>query len=247
MNDDLRPEPGPILHADPPPPAASPLTVAPVVDSSAQVPSPPVILNQGPATAPSSHRTPPRYPGFASPPRRSATPLLLGSLAILVLLVAAAVFFFTRVDGRPVLAGGSLTATPAGLRYQNPTENIAFTAPSAWSKFPTSTAQIMVRGGGCSFGLLEQHTVLPLSRLADAEAKDLHRRHPEASPILAPRSVSGHNALAFSGSYTDADGSPMTQTYILIDRGSSVLTLIETSTDPACAVSFDQVEESLRI
>ena len=252
------PRPGPAPPPEPVPPSAPSTVGAPVIDSPTPPPDPPAMLRQESTQPPGSDyppASPPPPPGaaastpsYAAPPRRSAVPLLLGSVALLVLILTAAAFYLMRVDGRSVLTGGTLSATVEGLRYDNAKEKIAFIAPAAWSKYPTTSAQVMVRGNGCSFGLLEQHTMLELSHLADAEAKDLHRRHPEATPIIAPRALAGRSALAFSGSYPDSDGAPMTQTYILIDRGVNVLTLIETSTDaPACALAFDQIENSLRI
>ena len=189
----------------------------------------------------------------AAPPVRdhSRLRLLLGIsvLAAIVLGAAGLVLYriLTRDRGQSTVAGGVLTATPNGLYFRNATENIAFVAPADWSPFPTASAQIMVRGGGCSFGLLEQRTNLSVANFASAEAKDLKRRHPEATPIVAPRSIASRDGLAFTGAYTDAQGGPMSQTYILVDRGPNVITLIETATDPTCAQAFASLEDSLHL
>ena len=194
-----------------------------------------------------------RVPGSTVPasPRRGRLPLILGiALLCAIVLAAAGLVFYryaTHDSGQTTVTGGVLTATPSGLYFRNAAENIAFVAPATWSRYPTTSAQIMVRGGGCSFGVLEQRTKLPIPAFADAEAKDMKRRHPEAMPIVAPRTVAGKNGLAFTGAYTDSEGGPMSQTYILIDRGPTVITLIETATDPACAQSFASVEDSLHL
>ena len=164
------------------------------------------------------------------------------------MLAAAGLVFYryaTHDSGQTTVTGGVLTATPSGLYFRNTAENIAFVAPASWSRYQTASAQIMVRGDGCSFGVLEQRTKLPIADFADAEAKDMKRRHPEASPIVAPRTVAAKNGLAFTGAYTDSAGGPMSQTYILIDRGPTVITLIETATDTTCAQSFANIEDSL--
>ena len=190
----------------------------------------------------------------AAPPpprRRSRIPLVLGIVLLCALVLAAAGLVFYRYathdSGQTTVTGGVLTATPSGLYFRNTAENIAFVAPATWSRYPTTSAQIMVRGDGCSFGVLEQRTKLPIPAFADAEAKDMKRRHPEAVPIVAPRTVAGKSGLAFTGAYTDSEGAPMSQTYILVDRGPTVITLIETATDPACAQSFANVEDSLHL
>ena len=196
---------------------------------------------------------PPRATTSAVPPGdrvRSRVPLVLGLVVLLAIVFGAAGLLYryaTHDSGQTTVTGGVLTATPTGLYFRNTAENIAFVAPPGWSQYPTSTAQMMVRGGGCSFGLLEQRTRLSVPDFADAEAKDLKRRHPEASPIIAPRSVAGKNGLAFTGAYTDSEGGPMSQTYILIDRGPNVITLIETATDPTCAQAFAGLEDSLHL
>ena len=173
----------------------------------------------------------------------------VGVLAAIILGAAALLIYrtLTRDSGQTTVTGGVLTATPDGLYFRNAAENIAFVAPADWSRYPTTSAQIMVRGGGCSFGLLEQQTRLSIPDFAGAEAKDLKRRHPEAAPIVAPRSIAGRDGLAFTGAYTDAQGGPMSQTYILVDRGPNVITLIETATDPTCAQAFASLEDSLHL
>ena len=196
---------------------------------------------------------PPRFPPAppVSGPRHSRLPLILSLIVLGAVVLGAAGLlayrYYTHDNGQTTVAGGVLTATPSGLYFRNAAENIAFVAPADWSRYPTSTSQIMVRGGGCSFGLLEQRTRLPIPAFADAEAKDLKRRHPEASPIIAPRSIAGKNGLAFTGAYTDSEGGPMSQTYILVDRGPNVITLIETATDPTCAQAFANIEDSLHL
>lgn len=199
-----------------------------------------------PAAASGSVRTPaatPRKPGH------SRLGLVLGIVVVAAVVLGGAGLVLyrslTRDSGQTTVTGGVLTATPSGLYFRNAAENIAFVAPADWSRYPTASAQIMVRGGGCSFGLLEQRTNLSVSNFAGAEAKDLKRRHPEATPIVAPRTVAGRDGLAFTGAYTDAQGGPMSQTYILVDRGPNVITLIETATDPTCAQSFANLEDSL--
>ena len=168
-------------------------------------------------------------------------------IAVALALVLGGAYYFLHAGGHVITAGGELAATAAGLHYENGHERIAFTAPGTWTRFPASTAQVMVRGEGCSFGLLEQRTLLSAQQLADAEAKDLHRRHPEAAPVISPRLIAGHEGLAFSGSYTDSEGQPMTQTYILVDRGANLLTMIETGTSASCPAAFLSLEDSLRI
>ena len=39
----------------------------------------------------------------------------------------------------------------------------------------------------------------------------------------------------------------MTQTYILVDRGANLLTMIETGTSASCPAAFLSLEDSLRI
>ena len=197
---------------------------------------------------------PPRSTSSSPPPASRGTSrirLILGLVVVTAVVLGAAGLllyrYYTHDNGQTTVAGGVLTATPAGLYFRNAAENIAFVAPADWSKYPTATSQIMVRGGGCSFGLLEQRTRLSIQAFADAEAKDLKRRHPEAGPIIAPRTVAGKNGLAFTGAYTDSEGGPMSQTYILIDRGPNVITLIETATDPTCAQAFANLEDSLHL
>ena len=185
----------------------------------------------------------------ASPVTRGHLVLGLAILAAIVLGAAGLLGYryYTHNDRVSNVAGGTLTETPVGLHFENPAEHLAFTAPSTWARFNTPAAQVMVRGEGCSFGLLEQRTVLSVNALADAEAKDLHQRHPEANPIIAPRSVAGHNGVAFSGSYTDAHGEQLSQTYILVDRGPNVITLIESATEPACVQRFTALENTLEL
>ncbi len=188
-------------------------------------------------------------PALAPPPRR--LPLVVGLLVLAGIVLSAAAFFvyryLTHDTGQTTITGGILTTTPSGLYFSNTAEHIAFVAPATWSRYTTASAQIMLRGDGCSFGLLEQRTNLSVPAFADAEARDLKRRHPEAAPIVAPRTVAGKNGLAFTGAYTDSQGGPMSQTYILVDRGPTVITLIETATDPSCAQSFASVEDSLHL
>ena len=191
--------------------------------------------------APGLPGTPPR--GSSKAPTALVTTVILVALA----LVLGGAWYFLHAGGHVITAGGELAATAAGLHYENGHEGIAFTAPGTWSRFPAATAQIMVRGEGCSFGLLEQRTLLSAQQLADAEAKDLHRRHPEAAPVITPRYIAGHEGLAFTGTYTDSEGQPMTQTYILVDRGANLLTLIETGTSPTCPAAFLSLEDSLHI
>ena len=214
-------------------------------------------MNDRNETTPVEHQPPSTPPHAISsvpsaiPQGRSRLPLILGLVVLVAIVLGAAGLllyrYFTHDIGQATVAGGVLTATPAGLYFRNTAENIAFVAPADWSKYPTTSAQIMVRGGGCSFGLLEQRTRLSVPAFADAEAKDLKRRHPEAGPIIAPRTVAGKNGLAFTGAYTDSEGGPMSQTYILIDRGPNVITLIETATDPTCAQAFANLEDSLHL
>lgn len=176
---------------------------------------------------------------------------VLGILLLVAIVLGAAGLlvyrYFTRDTGQTTVTGGVLTATPSGLYFRNTEEKIEFVAPAGWSRYATASAQIMVRGGGCSFGLLEQRTNLSVAAFADAEAKDLKRRHPDALPLVAPRTIAGRNGLAFTGAYTDSAGGPMSQTYILVDRGPNIITLIETATDPTCAQSFASVEDSLHL
>lgn len=193
-----------------------------------------------------------QFPGpSGSGPRRGgsrAPTAVLGAVLLAVIaVVGATAWYFLHAGGHVITAGGELAATAAGLHYENGSEHISFTAPGTWSRFPASTAQVMVRGEGCSFGLLEQRTLLSAQQLARAEADDLHRRHPEAAPVITPRTLAGRDALTFSGTYTDSEGQSMTQTYILVDRGSNLLTLIETGTSAACPPSFSSLEDSLRI
>ena len=196
-------------------------------------------------------RATPTSPSSGSGRRRGgsrAPTAVVGAVILAVLaLVAAGAWYFLHAGGHVITAGGELAATAAGLHYENGKEHIAFTAPGTWSRFPASTAQVMVRGEGCSFGLLEQRTLLSAQQLANAEAQDLHRRHPEAAPVITPRTIAGRDALTFSGTYTDSEGQAMTQTYILVDRGTNLLTLIETGTSAACPTSFSALEDSLRI
>ena len=121
-------------------------------------------------------------------PAGSKAPAVVVStiIAVALALVLGGAWYFLHAGGHVITAGGELAATAAGLHYENGHERIAFTAPGNWTRFPASTAQVMVRGEGCSFGLLEQRTLLSAQQLADAEAKDLHRRHPEAAPVIAP-------------------------------------------------------------
>ncbi len=184
-----------------------------------------------------------------SPRTPSRAPVaLIGTVIVAVLALGAwAAWYFLHAGGHVITAGGELAATAAGLHYENPKEHIAFTAPGTWTRFPASTAQVMVRGEGCSFGLLEQRTLLSAHQLADSEAQDLHHRHPEATPTITLRTIAGHDALTFSGTYTDSEGQPMTQTYILVDRGANLLTLIETGTSALCPPSFSALEESLHL
>ena len=196
---------------------------------------------------------PPSHPP-AAPVTDAARGRLLRVLGIVLLaaivLGAAGLLgyrYYMHDTGQSTITGGVLTATPSGLYFSNPAEKIAFVAPAGWSRYATASAQIMVRGGGCSFGLLEQQTNLSVAAFADAEAKDMKRRHPEAIPIIAPRTVAAKTGLAFTGAYTDSAGGPMSQTYILVDRGPNVITLIETATDPTCAQSFASVEDSLHL
>ena len=194
----------------------------------------------------------PRIPAAPlSSAARSHLPRVLGILLLAAIVLGAAgllAFRYSMRDtGQSTVTGGVLTATPTGLYFRNTPEKIEFVAPAGWSQYATASAQIMVRGGGCSFGLLEQRTNLSVAAFADAEAKDLKRRHPEAIPIVAPRTVAQKNGLAFTGAYTDSAGGPMSQTYILIDRGPNVVSLIETATDPACAQSFASIEDSLHL
>ena len=116
--------------------------------------------------------------------------------------------------GQSTITGGILTATPNGLYFSNPAEKIEFVAPAGWSRYPTASAQIMVRGGRpCSFGLLEQQTNLSVAAFADAEAKDMKRRHPEAIPPSSRHApLPRKTGLAFTGAYTDSAGGPMSQT-----------------------------------
>lgn len=208
--------------------------------SGAAVPPPPAAPG-GPAFEESQDH--PRSQGSTKAPALVVSAVVALALA----LVLGGAWYFLHAGGHVITAGGELAATAAGLHYENGHERIAFTAPGTWSRFPASTAQVMVRGEGCSFGLLEQRTLLSAQQLADAEAKDLHRRHPEAAPVIAPRLIAGHEGLAFSGSYTDSEGQPMTQTYILVDRGNNLLTLIETGTSTSCPAAFLNLEDSLRI
>ena len=208
---------------------------------------------------PQANQSPPPPPSGGSYPQDSAAPLppqrttkapalvVSSIIALALALVLGGAWYFLHAGGHVITAGGELAATAAGLHYENGHEGIAFTAPGNWTRFPASTAQVMVRGEGCSFGLLEQRTLLSAQQLADAEAKDLHRRHPEAAPVIAPRFIAGKEALAFSGSYTDSEGQPMTQTYILVDRGTNLLTMIETGTSASCPAAFLTLEDSLRI
>lgn len=170
-------------------------------------------------------------------------------LPLLLLGVGAFLFHHYALRNRTqdMIIGGTLTQTSAALVFENSVERISFTAPAAWSRFGTPSAQVMVRGDGCSFGLLEQRTTLTVSALATAESRDLSRRHPEAHPIISARSLAGHPSLSFSGTYTDSDGGSMTQTYRLVDRGPNVITLIETATAPGCAQAFAAIESSLRL
>ncbi len=203
----------------------------------------------------SARPSPAPLPPASAAPRSASGRGRLGLVLGIVVLAATVLGtaglllyrYLTHDSGQTTVAGGVLTATPSGLYFRNTAEKIAFVAPADWSQYPTASAQIMVRGGGCSFGLLEQRTNLSVPNFASAEAKDLKRRHPEANPIVAPRSVAGRDGLAFTGAYTDAQGGPMSQTYILIDRGSNVITLIETATDPTCAQSFANLEDSLHL
>ncbi len=216
--------------------------------------TPPRTSSLAPAPYEAIYERVPGSPGIGTVPplrRRSRLLLILGvALLCAIVLAAAGLVFYryaTHDSGQTTVTGGVLTATPSGLYFRNTAENIAFVAPATWSRYPTASAQVMVRGGGCSFGVLEQRTKLSIPAFADAEAKDMKRRHPEAMPIVAPRTVAGKNGLAFTGAYTDSEGGPMSQTYILIDRGPTVITLIETATDPACAQSFANVEDSLHL
>ncbi len=216
------------------------LDLSPAAPSSADIPSP--AADPRPASS------------AASVPngRRGHRPGRILGIVTTVLLALAAIGFgiyryLTRDIGQSTVTGGVLTATPSGLYFRNTAETIAFVAPAGWSRYPTSSAQIMVRGNGCSFGLLEQRTNLSVPAFANAEARDLKRRHPEANPIVAPRTVAGKDGLAFTGAYTDSQGGPMSQTYILVDRGPTVITVIETATDPACAQAFASLEDSLHL
>ncbi len=207
-----------------------------------------------PLEAPPTELAPPANlpPASARIPARSHLLRILGIVLLVAMVLGAAGMlayrYYTHDDtGQSTVTGGVLTATPSGLYFRNTAEKIEFVAPSGWSQYATASAQIMVRGGGCSFGLLEQRTNLSVAAFADAEARDLKRRHPEAIPIVAPRSIAAKNGLAFTGAFTDSGGGPMSQTYILIDRGPNVITLIETATDPACAQSFASVEDSLHL
>ena len=219
--------------------SAYPEAPQPYEQSSAAPPSPP------------SAPTPGQYTdGVPAAPRsgsKAPAAVVATVIAVALALVLGGAYYFLHAGGHVITAGGELAATAAGLHYENGHERIAFTAPGTWTRFPASTAQVMVRGEGCSFGLLEQRTLLSAQQLADAEAKDLHRRHPEAAPVISPRLIAGHEGLAFSGSYTDSEGQPMTQTYILVDRGANLLTMIETGTSASCPAAFLSLEDSLRI
>ena len=241
-------------HTEPVPPEQQPKSSSSPPDDEARRAEP---SRSNPLAPASQQATYERAPGstvtgaMPAPPKRSRLPLILGiALLCAIVLAAAGLVFYryaTHDSGQTTVIGGVLTATPSGLYFRNTAENIAFVAPATWSRYSTASAQIMVRGDGCSFGVLEQRTKLPIPAFADAEAKDMKRRHPEAMPIVAPRTVAGKNGLAFTGAYTDSEGGPMSQTYILIDRGPTVITLIETATDPACAQSFANVEDSLHL
>lgn len=178
-------------------------------------------------------------------PNRRALPFVL--LALLVVALTAVFLYRTIHPRQDMITGGTLTQTSTALVFENPAEGIHFAAPLAWSRYQTPSAQVMVRGDGCSFGMLEQRTRLPVSTLATTEALDLRRRHPEARPSIVSRSIAGRAGLSFAGSYTDSAGGPMTQTYHLIDRGPNLITLIETSTAPGCATAFAVIESSLRL
>ena len=255
MDDHTEPapqDPSSPLSSSSPEPLSKPQSELPASESARRGDH---VTGSGRSDEVSSLATPPRLtahvPGTPATARRSRLPLILGILVVCgIVLTAAGLLLYrylNRDSGQTTITGGVLTATPSGLYFRNTAENIAFVAPATWSRYTTASAQIMVRGGGCSFGVLEQRTNLPITAFADAEARDMKRRHPEASPIVAPRTVARKNGLAFTGAYTDSEGGPMSQTYILIDRGPNVVTLIETATDPTCAQAFANLEDSLHL
>lgn len=142
--------------------------------------------------------------------------------------------------------GGQLENSSNGLLYINKAEKLQFLAPPDWETVPVKSSLIAIRSDECSFIVLDHYSPVATGTQLELERDVFLKDHPKATTTPHESSFASHSAEGFDTTYSDADGSSITQSIIEVRHGLKMFAFVETDQGPSCKKDFNSIAASMK-
>lgn len=164
----------------------------------------------------------------------------------LVLLVGYAGLH--ALNGRTVVSRGTLENTAEGLLYRDQQEHLSLVLPEDWTPSHSQHSMALFTGDGASLLLQEQYAIFfsPAAML-QATVVQMLQGHKDATTQPCRAEIPGHASDCMEITYTNQNGTRITQRFIALRRSLKILTVIESWVEGPRPVFFDGIEKNLQL